>query len=95
MPARGLDCSCYPVMTGARLGPRDEAEPPHKQACAVQNETGQVIPTIRIQTSTFSGRKFNVDFGIARIANHIMPGADLKTAIRSRRAFHLASRSCC
>ena len=23
-------------------------------------------------------RKFNVDFGIAQIANHIMPGADLK-----------------
>lgn len=57
------------------------AQPPHPEHLA-----GAVIPTtltyaVRVApVSQGEGRltRFNVDFGIAQIANHIMPGVDLK-----------------
>jgi hypothetical protein len=44
--------------------------------------TSAVIPTTityAARVVPFPERKFNIDFGVAQVANHIMPGADLKS----------------
>jgi hypothetical protein len=51
-------------------------QPPHPEHLGAA-----VIPTTLtydVRITPIPERKFNVDFGIAQIANHIMPGADLK-----------------
>jgi hypothetical protein len=66
---------------------------PFKSAVTLASEVAQqprhpeglpfaVIPTTityAARVAPFGERKFNIDFGVAQIANHIMPGADLNS----------------
>lgn len=54
-------------------------QPPHPQNLGAAMIPATLTYAVRVvPTPEGRLRKFNVDFGIAQIANHIMPGADLR-----------------
>ena len=54
-------------------------QPPHSETLGAARIPTTLTYAVRVVPNQEGPlRKFNVDFGIAQIANHVMPGADLK-----------------
>jgi hypothetical protein len=64
-----------PFRSKVALASEVAPQPPHPEHLAAASIPTTVTYAVRI--APVPERKFNVDFGVAQIANHIMPGVDL------------------
>lgn len=69
-----------PFKSGILLGSEVVQQPPHPQYLAAAVVPPTITYSMRIVP--WQGSKLNVDVGLAQLANHIMPGVDLKARMQ-------------
>jgi hypothetical protein len=69
-----------PFKSGILLGSEIVQQPPHPEYLAAAIVPPTITYAMRIVPR--HGSKFNVDVGLAQLANHVMPGVDLKARMQ-------------